>query len=79
MELANVNLEADRTAQWLRTDHSRVAVSPAFSKRVAAGKDIIEAVLATIDAQGGPPDRLRQDRLGLDANRRVDVPQYVLS
>jgi hypothetical protein len=50
MELAQVNQEADRIAQRLRTDHSRAAVSRVLARRVARGQDITEAVFDTMDA-----------------------------
>ncbi len=50
MELAEVNQEADRIAQRLRTDHSRAAVSRVLARRVARGQDITEAVFDTMDA-----------------------------
>jgi Skp family chaperone for outer membrane proteins len=55
MELAQVNQEADRMAQRLRTGHSRAAVSRALAKRVAKGQDITEAVFDTMDALKAAP------------------------
>ena len=55
MELAEVNQEADRMAQRLRTGHSRAAVSRVLAKRVATGQDITEAVFATMDALKAAP------------------------
>jgi Skp family chaperone for outer membrane proteins len=55
MELAKVNQEADRIAQRLRTDHSRVTVSRVLVRRVARGQDITEAVFATMDALKAAP------------------------
>jgi hypothetical protein len=55
MELAQVNQEAARMAQWLRTDHSRAAVSRVLARRVARGQDITEAVFATLDELKAAP------------------------
>jgi hypothetical protein len=55
MELVQVNQEADRIAQRLRTDHSRAAVSRVLARRVARGQDITEAVFATMDELKAAP------------------------
>jgi Skp family chaperone for outer membrane proteins len=55
MELAQVNQEAARIAQRLRTDHSRAAVSRVLARRVARGQDITEAVFATMDELKAAP------------------------
>jgi hypothetical protein len=55
MELAEVNREADRMVRRVRTDHSRAAVSRALAERVAKGRNITEAMFATMDALRAAP------------------------
>jgi hypothetical protein len=72
-ELAEVNREAARIAQRLRTDHSRAAVARVFARRVARGQAITEAVFETMDELKTAPRAICPSRTSRRTQARASV------
>jgi hypothetical protein len=75
-----VNQKAARIAQRLRTNHSRAAVSRVLAQRVARGRDITEAVFATMDELKAAPGAIRPiedvpDAVSTDCDARAGHPR----